>query len=139
MQIHHILKKNQKDKFNYIGRYINSENIYNDSNTIQRFNKEVFMPYNMVNMNYINNFYNKNFNSKNSRSNDNILEINNNKREDSGKNFIFLENLKNKEYQNKIINEFYGYFNGNNEITYNIISKIIEISLYDIEFCYRFI
>lgn len=128
-----------KDEFNYIGRYINSENIYNDSNTIQRFNKEVFMPYNMVNMNYINNFYNKNFNSKNSRSNDNILEINNNKKEDSGKNFVLLDNIKNKEYQNKIINEFYGYFNGNEEITYNIISKIIEISLHDIEFCYRFI
>ena len=128
-----------KDEFNYIGRYINSENIYNDSNTIQRFNKEVFMPYNMVNMNYINNFYSKNFNSKNSRSNDNILNINNNKREDSGKNFALLDNIKNKEYQNKIINEFYGYFNGNEEITYNIISKIIEISLHDIEFCYRFI
>ena len=126
-----------KDEFNYIGRYINSENVYNDSNTIQRFNKEVFMPYNMVNMNYINNFYSKNLNSKNSRSNDSLLEIN--IKEDSSKNFVLLENIKSKEYQNKIINEFYRYFYSNDEITYNIISKIIEISLHDIEFCYRFI
>ena len=69
-----------KDEFNYIGRYINSDNIYNDSNTIQRFNKEIYRPYNIDNINYINNFY-KNHNdikSKNSKTNDELVEQNKN-------------------------------------------------------------
>ena len=130
-----------KDEFNYIGRYINSENIYNDSNTIQRFNKEIYMPYNMANMNYINNFYNNNDRKSHSDlNNDKILEQNNNSVEEDGeKNIIITNDKKEKEMQNNIIVKFYEYFYSNDDIPYDLISNIIETAINNNEFCYKFI
>ena len=133
-----------KDEFNYIGRYINSDNIYNDSNTIQRFNKELFIPYNMVNMNYINIFYNinekikSNSNKNNSsKSNDTILEQCNNI--NIIEKNVILDDLKNEEFQQNLINKFYECLYNSDDIPYDIISKIIECIMNDIEFCDKFI
>ena len=130
-----------KDEFNYIGRYINSENIFNDSNTLQRFNKEIYLPYNMTNMNYINNFYNINeiLKTKSSKSNGSISMETDSQNINIKEEKITSKNLKNEKFQKDIINQFYILLYNNKIIPYDLICNIIEIANNDIEFCLKFI
>ena len=128
-----------KEEFNYIGRYINDENIYNDSNKVQRFNKEIYMPYNLQNMNYVNNFYND-FNilkRKSSKSNDALLEIIDNNEKNNNNN---IDELNNKEVEKNFIDKFYEYlYNNNEDIPFDIIINIIEMIIKDNNYLNKFI
>ena len=126
-----------KDEFNYIGRYINSDNIYNDSNTIQRFNKEIYMPYNIENMNYINYFYN-NYENINPNNNSNIELSEQNKDKNIKEENTNIYEIKNNNIKNNIIKEFYNHIYNNDEIPYDLISQILECIAND-EFCNKFI
>ena len=130
-----------KDEFNYIGRYINSENVFNDSNTIQRFNKEIYLPYNMTNINYINCFYNSNeiLKSNSSKSNDSLPMESDSQNITIKEEKITSKDLKNEDFQKNIINQFYALLYNNKSIPYDLIFQIIESVNNDIGFCIKFL
>ena len=131
-----------KEEFNYIGRYINSDNIFNDSNTIQRFNKEIYMPYNMANMNYINNFFNKNeiLKSKSSKSIDDLFEKNKSKTMYIKDDNLFINDLKiDEEKEKNIIQQFYECLYANEILPYDLIFHVVEKCKRNVDFCDKFI
>jgi hypothetical protein len=86
-------------------------------------------------MNYINNFYNNNVaKSHSSKSNDSLLEKNNIKEDKT-----IQVDLKNEELQKNIIGKFYECLYNSEDISYDIISKIIEYILNDFDFCTKFV
>lgn len=120
-----------KEEFNYIGRYISSENINNESNVFQRFNKEVYMVYNDTNMNFVNNYYDYINNKKNQTNNKEkstgLFGILKGKTKEVTKLESHSETLKNTEYQLKIMNNFFKGLDSPSEIPPLIMSNLNEL------------
>ena len=110
-----------KEEFNYIGKNITSDS--DNNHTVQRFNKEIFVQYDL------NNFQNITENGQNLDNNEDCLN------NDCVLNFNFI---KNKDYQNQIIIQFFECLDSSNEIPFNLISYINEFVNYDKEFSVNF-